>query len=258
MSVDWDEFQKELVPIKGYQDLIKRMRVSFGYAFVLERFNLSMPELISYTHRLLGGDARGRYAGYEAQVVRILSLLQQASVHTVLDLISKTESTEALEAFVQESGMDARDIARVLKFLIYWFIPGEKYLSGLIRDDPEINAAVKKLQEIGIRTNLELIEKGSKSKGRKAMVEATGLPEEVITELVNRADFSRMPWSSKATISNIVGAGYGSMEKLANANPDHLFEDFFRYGKSIGKNLKLGNEIENSYRIARIVPKIVE
>ena len=90
------------------------------------------------------------------------------------------------------------------------------------------------------------------------MAESSGLPETVITELVNRADLSRMPWASKATISNIIGAGYGSLAQLANADPEKLYADFFSYGESIGKNLKLGNEIENSYRIARIVPALVK
>jgi hypothetical protein len=80
----------------------------------------------------------------------------------------------------------------------------------------------------------------------------------VISELVNRADFSRLPWASKATISNLIGAGYGSLAKLADANPEQLYADFFAYGKSIGKNLKLGNEIENNYRIAKIVPVLVK
>jgi hypothetical protein len=76
--------------------------------------------------------------------------------------------------------------------------------------------------------------------------------------MVNRADLSRLPWASKATISNIIGAGYGSLAQLANADPEQLYADFFAYGQSIGKNLKLGNEIENIYRIAKIVPALVE
>jgi hypothetical protein len=84
------------------------------------------------------------------------------------------------------------------------------------------------------------------------------LPLEHVLSLVNRADLSRLPWASKATISNIIGAGYGSLAKLADAEPEKLYEDFYRYGKSIGKNLKLGNEIESSYRIARLVPRLVE
>ena len=90
------------------------------------------------------------------------------------------------------------------------------------------------------------------------MTESSGLPEQVITELVNRADFSRLPWSSKATISNIMGTSYGSLARLSTANPDELFADFFAFGRCIGKNLRLGNEIENSYRIAKLVPPLVQ
>ena len=68
---------------------------------------------------------------------------------------------------------------------------------------------------------------------------------------------ARLPWASEATISNIIGAGYGSLSQLANADPERLYADFYNYGKSIGKNLKLGNEIENSYRITKIVPQLV-
>lgn len=55
-----------------------------------------------------------------------------------------------------------------------------------------------------------------------------------------------------------MGAGYGSLAQLAAADPEQLYADFFRYGKAIGKNLKLGNEIENSYRIAQLVPVLLE
>jgi hypothetical protein len=48
------------------------------------------------------------------------------------------------------------------------------------------------------------------------------------------------------------------MSELVNANPEQLYADFFGYGKAIGKNLKLGNEIENSYRIAKIIPVLVK
>jgi hypothetical protein len=80
----------------------------------------------------------------------------------------------------------------------------------------------------------------------------------VIETWVNRADFSRMPWASKATIANIMGAGCSSLADLVSADPEQLYRDFFSYGKSIGKNLKLGNEIENSHRIARTLPVLVQ
>jgi len=258
MAVNWDEVQRIIIPIKDYEDLCQRLHKSFAYPFVRNTFNFTMPDLVNYSQRLLGGDSRNRYTEYNSMLVRIISGLHQAGVQDVVNLLAPTASREQLEIFVEQSRISAPDIVTVLKFLIYWVIPNEKYLSGLVREDSCISEAIKVLAELGIRTNLELLQKGSTTTGRMSLVETSGLPEAVILELVNRADLSRMPWASKATISNIMGAGYGSLDQLANANPEQLYEDFFRYGKTIGKNLKFGNEIENSYRIAKILPVLLQ
>jgi hypothetical protein len=258
MAINWDEVQRELSPIKDVEDLCKRLHQSLSFSLVCNTYNFTMPELIRYTQKLLGGDARGRYTEYAARLIGILTSLQIAGVQTVSDLHARTASREQMEIFTEQSKVPGLDTIAVLKYLIYWFIPGEKYLSGLVREDPEINRAIKVLGEKGIRTNLELLEKGYTARGRQSLVETSGLPAEIISELVNRSDFSRLPWASKATISNIIGAGYGSLDQLAKADPEKLYADFFNYGKAIGKNLKLGNEIENSYRIARIIPALLQ
>lgn len=258
MAIDWDKVQQALKPIKDFEDVVKRMQVSFSYKFVRRQFNLSVQELLSYTQKLLGGDSKQRYTEYLASLEKVIASLERAGVRDVLDLKGRTASREKFEQFTDQTNVDAADVARLLNFLIYWFIPPEKYMGGLVRDEPEISAAIQALKEYGIKSNLDILEKASSLAGRKSLAETSGLPLRVITELVNRADFSRLPWASKATISNIIGAGYASLAGLAQANPEKLYEDFFRYGSSIGKNLKLGNEIENSYRIARIVPMIVQ
>jgi hypothetical protein len=258
MAVNWDEVQKALVPIKDYEDLSQRLKVSFGYPFVINVFNYSLPELADYTRRILGGDSRGRYTEYSSKLIGVFSELQHAGVESMLGLKACVESRLSFESFIQQSGIDVLSVVMVLKYLIYWFIPAEKYLSGLVRDDSDAVEAIKVLSGLGIRTNLQLLQQGISVAGRRSLAEAGGLSGETILELVNRADFSRMPWASKATISNIIGAGYGSMAQLANANPEQLYTDFFAYGKSIRKNLKLGNEIENSFRIAKIIPALVE
>jgi len=102
------------------------------------------------------------------------------------------------------------------------------------------------------------LQQGITAAGRKALADLSGLPDAVILNLVNLADFSRMPWASKATIANIFGAGYGSLAQLANADPEKLNADFSRYGEAIGKNMKIAIEIENSYRLAKIVPALVQ
>jgi hypothetical protein len=194
-----------------------------------------MPELVEYTQLLLGGDARGRYTNYASLLVRIFTELHRSGVRNTEDLYSRVQTRQQLEDFASQAKIHAHDIVSVLKFLVYWYIPGEKYLSGLVRDDPDASNAIKMLSRIGIRTNLDLLQQGRTVASRTALAASSALPEPVVFDLVNRADLSRMPWASKATISNILGAGYASPSELANAEPGQLFEDFFRYGKSIGK-----------------------
>ncbi|HSB66798.1 MAG TPA: hypothetical protein VLD65_09475, partial [Anaerolineales bacterium] len=62
--VNWDEVQKVIIPIKNYEDMCQRLRISFDFVFVQQAYNFSLPELESYTQRLLNGDPRRRYETY--------------------------------------------------------------------------------------------------------------------------------------------------------------------------------------------------
>lgn len=258
MAVNWAEVQKALLPIKDYEDCLRRLNASLAYPFVTHLYNLSMPALADYTQKLLGGDARHRYTEYLSKLTGIISQLHDTGMEHVLGLIKTIETREKLENIVEQSDLHALDLVRLLWYLVYMFIPAEKYLSALVRNDPDATNTIKILAELGVRTNLQLLQKGFSPAARQFLAEQSGLPVELVLQLVNRADFSRLPWASKATISNLIGAGYSSLAQLADADPHKLYADFFTYGKSIGKNLKLGNEVENSHRIARLVPRLVE
>jgi hypothetical protein len=217
-----------------------------------------MPQLVEYTRQSVGSDPKGRYNDYSAMLINIFIELDSFGIENLQELCSRATSRERFTNLCEESGIAGEDVALALKFLVYWFIPGEKYLSGLVRPDSTHSASIQALRDQGIRTNLDLLQRGITAEGRQELADCTKLPLKIVEEWVHRADFSRMPWASKATIANIMGAGYCSLEQLVSANPEQLFKDFYQYGQSIGKNLKLGNEIENSHRIARIVPSVVK
>lgn len=105
MSINWDEVQKTLSPIKNYEDLCHRFKVSFGYSFVCENFNPTIPQLIDYTKKLLLGDTRGRYTEYNSRLVEIMTRLDQAGVQNVLVLKERTANREQLEIFVDKCGV---------------------------------------------------------------------------------------------------------------------------------------------------------
>lgn len=254
--IPWDKVQKALYPIKDFEELTRRLQTSFSYPFVHEIFNFTLPDLVLFTEDLLGGDSRHRYTNYIAYLTNTFHELQHAGVTEVVLLVSKVESRRVLEEFTSVSSIAAPDTVAVLKYLVYWFIPMEKNFASLLPREEKVTADA--LRTAGIRSNLDLLERGRTPAGRRELAKTSGLTESTVLAMVHRADLSRMPWASRATISNLVGAGYGSVAKLANAQAEQLYADFFHYGQLIGKNLKLGNEIENSHRIARLIPIVLK
>jgi hypothetical protein len=255
--VDWAEVQKALFPIHSYEDLCRHFRVGFSYGFVRRCFNFALPDLKTFITRMLGEDTRQRYGKYLAFLTRVLDALQAAGVADILDLTERTNSAEKLELFQAETGLAAPDVVGVLKFLVYWVVPAQKSLRELAKKGSGYDAEFEALRQAGIRCNLDLIERGQTPAARRELAQTCGIPEAAVTELVHRADFSRLPWSSTATINNLVGAGYGGLDRLVAAEIEQVSADFYRYGQAIGKNLKYGNEIDNSHRIAKLVPKVV-
>jgi len=258
MSIDWQAMQQEMYPIKDYETLSQRWQDAFGYVLVCKKYNFTLPEAAIYTQRLLGEDTRNRYTKYCQQLVETFQQLQQARVRDIRDLVTQVDTRPKFEAFTEQVQVHEKAVVAVLKYLVYWVIPAKKYLSSLVIKGSPLLETTQALRSFGIRTNLDILQQGTTLADRKAIAETGELPEAEIHEITHRADFSRLPWASKATISNIMGAGYGSIVALAQADLGQLEQDFYHYGASIGKNLKFGNEIESSYRIAKIIPVVLE
>jgi hypothetical protein len=257
MSIDWSNLQKTLNPIHNYEDLARRWVEARPYSFVRRTYDFSLAGIEDYTAQLLGGDTHGRYKEYLEFLTGGYRSLAEVGVQGVWDLCARVETRDTFAAFVDENSLQPGEIIGLLKFLVYWVIPMKKPVRELGKTNPQVIEAANLLRPLAIRCNLDLIERGITPADRIALAVQSGLPEAVIEDLVNRADFSRMPWASSATISNYIGAGYGSLEKLAGADLEQVSADFYRYGESIGKNLKFGNEIDNGWRIAKIIPKVL-
>ena len=259
MTINPVQLKKDLYPIPSYADLIKRLKVSLSYSFVRKAYPHSMQEAQDYARRLLGDDPRRRYGGWLVFLQKTFKTLSTAGITDYQDLVNRAGSEAELETLAQKLGVPTGDIVGVLKYLVYWVLPGKKELNRLILPtdaDKKANNAI--LREHGVRSNLDLLEKGGSLAGRKALAAQSGLPLEFITEMTHRADYSRMPWFHGKTINHFIGAGYPTLEQLAKADLVKLSADMLRYGQSIGKNLKFGVEADSGGIIARVLPKVVE
>ena len=258
MTIDWARVTQELSPIPSFEDMSRRLRGAFGYAFVRQACDFTMPALSDYAARLLGGDTRQRYTDYAAGLIATFGRLAAAGVPGIRALVERIDTRATFAALAQETGIDPRALAAALKFLVYWVVPMARPLRALARPTAEVQHVIEKLRQADLRNSLDLLEAGRTPAGRRDLAARSGASAALVDELVHRADFSRLPWTSAATISNYIGAGFATLAALAEAEPEQAAAQYHRYGASIGKNLKLGNEIENGNRIARLLPRVVE
>lgn len=83
-------------------------------------------------------------------------------------------------------------------------------------------AYAKKLNESGIRSIEALLEAGGSSKGRKDLVDKTGISDALILNWVNRADLFRVPRVGEQYSDLLEEAGVDTVVELGKRNPENL------------------------------------
>lgn len=259
MGVGWKEVERLIKPVPSYEVLIKRLLDTASYNFVQETYNHSMKKAREYAAKLLGSDPKHRYGEYLEKLDKALERLGSLNVESYWRFIQLVENRMKAERFCDRAKLGLDDLIRVLKYLLFWVLPTKMYLRELMdKKNPTHMQCAVILREGGIRFTLDILEKGRTSEGREKIARETGIPLDFISELVNRADFTRMPYVSGKTVSHYFGGGYRSLTKLAEAELSQLTKDMARYFDSIGMKLRRSFiELDSGIAIARVLTKIV-
>ena len=86
---------------------------------------------------------------------------------------------------------------------------------------PEISAYVPDLRAAGIRMAAELLERGATPAGRAKISEASGLPDDVVLELVHCADLCRMTGMGGRTLYRTRGLKRNGYHRGSRRAADH-------------------------------------
>lgn len=80
-----------------------------------------------------------------------------------------------------------------------------------------------RLEEVGILTTEDLLTSAGSRKGRKKLVESTGISDKLVLKWVNRADLMRVPGIGEEYSDLLESAGVDTVQELRNRNPENLF-----------------------------------
>ncbi len=258
-KLDWKKVNELCKPSPSYEAIIQGLHQSLAYGFVVANYNHDMKGAEEFAKKLLGNDPKKRYGAYLEKLVGVFKHLDTLGVKDYLGLISRVETREKFEKFFEKSGLEIVDIIRTLRFLLNWVLPQKIYLTEIVdKDDPAQMVTVMALRGAGVKFNLDALEKGMTKKGREKLAKEANVAPELVLNLVNRADFTRMPWTRGSTVKNYFNSGWDSMEKLAKADLKELTADVSVYMKSVCKKLNNAIELDSGIENAKVFPMIVE
>ncbi len=212
-----------------------------------------------YTAGLLNYGER-KHAEYLVKLTEILKSLEKTGLRHYLHLIDEVETREKCEDFVIRTKIPFRELIRLLNHIFRWVLPFSAPIKEFLDKENENHMiTAKKLREIGIKNNLDLLEQGRTHARRVDISTQTGIAERFLLELVNKADISRIPYIRGKTVKIFCNAGYDNLQKISETTEDVFVTDLKEYLQTIGvKFSKSFIEPDGAIAQAKVLPVLVE
>lgn len=93
-------------------------------------------------------------------------------------------------------------------------------------------AYAEKLAVANIATTAELLKKGADRKGRKELVDQTGISEKLVLDWVNKADLMRIKGVGEEYSDLLEAAGVDTVRELRNRNAENLYQKIAEVNES--------------------------
>ena len=261
MDIDWDVVKKQT--LWSYEELVKKLLKTLDYVFVRQYYNHNMAQAVNFAEKVQAGYLQGRSEPATGNLMRAkFRQLEAAHVGDYLDLVRSVESREKCVSFLEQTGFGFNELVETLNYLfrmVLPFVTPVRELVDLNRDTHKVY--FEKLKEMKLVSNLDVLEQGRTLDGRKSLCQTSGIPEAFMTELVHKADISRLAYVRGKTVIHLCGGGYDTLEKIAGADIEEMEKAMEAHYKTLGKSLadfKAVIPLDWMIGGARILPRVVE
>lgn len=261
-ELDWGRAKK--VTLWTYEELIGKLQSVMHYPLVQKHYDHDIHQAIQYTRDIKRGYLwnQGSRTAYVDKMSHHLARLGQLGVGGYSDLLKRVGTRESCRVFLATTHFEFEALLEVLNYLLRWVLPFEAPLRQFVdtEDEREVRLLAA-LKELGITTNLALLEAGRGREGRAELARATGRSERTLLTWVHRVDISRLAYVRGKTVMHLCGGGYDTLEKLAGADLQKMEKKMARYYATLGKALRdFAAVIPLKWMIggARTVPRVVE
>jgi predicted flap endonuclease-1-like 5' DNA nuclease len=117
----------------------------------------------------------------------------------------------------------------------------------------------RKLKDIGIATDEDLLEKGATPRGRDKIAQDSGISHKRILRWVNHVDLFRIKGVQKQYAELLEAAGVDTVPELAQRNPSHLHPALADVNgqKKLVRKLPTQDQVAEWISQAKTLPRVV-
>jgi predicted flap endonuclease-1-like 5' DNA nuclease len=120
-------------------------------------------------------------------------------------------------------------------------------------------AFAQKLNEVGIFTPKDLLERGATSKGRDEIAELAGISGKLVLEWVNHCDLFRIKGVGSEYADLLEAAGVDTVVELATRNPANLYLRMVDVNaeKNLVRRVPVQSQVEEWVAQAKLLPRVI-
>ncbi len=149
-----------------------------------------------------------------------LETIKKHGIHNLRQLQETLKQKDQVQEFSKQSGLPEQYLT-VLRRMIN----GYQSKSNRIKDFPETSEdIILTLEKIGIKNTRHLYDKIITPNDRALLSKQTGIGDKEILRLTKLTDLCRIRWVNHTVAYVLYEAGYDTAEKVANANPELLYD----------------------------------
>jgi len=184
--------------------------------------------------------------------------LRKGGVNRLSEFIESVETTEKAKELIRKTGIPLENLkVMFINYVDFLVLPELKSVRLVVdNSNPSHLLHVRKLGKLKLANNLALLDAGRTKEAREKIARETGIPEEVLTEFVNRADISRKRNVARA-VDYFCKAGYDTFDKIRMVDHREFRDKVWDYASAHGISNK--NQIDTGYvRYARVHPRVLQ
>jgi hypothetical protein len=189
------------------------------FRFVQKYYNRALAEFAREAPELMHRFTTIQKPGGSAWFAETLGQIEKAGVSDLYGFLERVTTRSQAQAFLDISGIAQPDLMGWVDYVKQWWLPYPATLRQLVEEgDPLLDALLGQLKGVKIANSMTLLEAAAEPGDRTALAQQLGIAVDLLSDLVHRADVSRLPYTSGGAVKRLWAMGYRSLSAIRAAD----------------------------------------